>query len=119
MGRHATALPDAIHTGRTLANGVRLAVTPLPHAPHAHVCVLLRGGPMHETDGTWGLSHLVEHMVFRGAGPMRGRHLTAIKAPGAVFFGLDKVVGLGRRPLSACECAREPNARHSCERDSM
>ena len=71
MGRHATALPDAIHAGRTLANGVRLAVTPLPHAPHAHVCVLLRGGPMHETDGTWGLSHLVEHMVFRGAGPMK------------------------------------------------
>jgi predicted Zn-dependent peptidase len=37
-------------------------------AGHArcHVFVQLRGGPVHEDDRTWGLSHVVEHMVFRG-----------------------------------------------------
>ena len=28
--------------------------------------VQLRGGLVHEDDDTWGISHLVEHMVFRG-----------------------------------------------------
>jgi predicted Zn-dependent peptidase len=49
-----------------LQNGVRVIVCPLPHLSRAHVVVSLRGGPVHEGDSTWGLSHLVEHMVFRG-----------------------------------------------------
>lgn len=50
----------------TLSNGVRLVVAPLPHLARAHVFVQLRGGPVHEDDDTWGMSHFVEHMVFRG-----------------------------------------------------
>ncbi|HEY4220429.1 MAG TPA: insulinase family protein, partial [Myxococcota bacterium] len=49
-----------------LDNGVRIAVSSVPTRSRAHVFVQLRGGPVHECDDTWGISHLVEHMVFRG-----------------------------------------------------
>jgi predicted Zn-dependent peptidase len=49
-----------------LANGVRVVTAPVPSLSRAHVFVQLRGGPVHEDDETWGISHLVEHMVFRG-----------------------------------------------------
>jgi predicted Zn-dependent peptidase len=53
-----------------LSNGVRVVLAPMPRA-RTHVYVHLRGGPVHEDDSTWGLSHLVEHMVFRGTGALR------------------------------------------------
>ncbi len=49
-----------------LDNGLRIVTVPRPGLSRAHVYVQLRGGPVHEDDDTWGLSHLVEHMVFRG-----------------------------------------------------
>jgi len=55
----------AIATTR-LDNGVTVVTAPLPHHARCHVFVQLRGGPVHEDDDTWGLSHVVEHMVFRG-----------------------------------------------------
>lgn len=54
------------YTVEVLPNGVRIVVAPLPHLARAHVVVQLRGGPVHEDDETWGMSHFVEHMVFRG-----------------------------------------------------
>ena len=50
----------------TLANGVVVCTAPLPHHARCHIFVQLKGGPRHESEQTWGLSHLVEHMVFRG-----------------------------------------------------
>jgi predicted Zn-dependent peptidase len=41
---------------------------PLPHLHGATVVVALRGGPRHETPHEAGLTHFLEHMVFRGAG---------------------------------------------------
>ncbi|MCC7072594.1 MAG: insulinase family protein [Deltaproteobacteria bacterium] len=51
-----------------LENGVRVVAVPRPALSRAHVFVQLRGGPAHEDDDTWGMSHLLEHMLFRGAG---------------------------------------------------
>jgi predicted Zn-dependent peptidase len=53
-------------TTTRLPNGVRLVVVPVAHTTRVHVTAQLRGGPVHEDDSTWGYSHLVEHMVFRG-----------------------------------------------------
>ena len=50
----------------TLPNGLRIVTAALPHHARCHVFAQLKGGPVHETDQTWGLSHVVEHMVFRG-----------------------------------------------------
>lgn len=54
-------------TALRLDNGVRVVAVSRPSLSRAHVYVQLRGGPAHEDDATWGMSHLVEHMLFRGA----------------------------------------------------
>jgi predicted Zn-dependent peptidase len=51
---------------RTLANGVRLLAIPLPHVQSASVGVFLRVGSRDETPATSGLSHVLEHMAFKG-----------------------------------------------------
>jgi predicted Zn-dependent peptidase len=51
---------------KTLANGVRLLALPLPHAQSASVGVFLRVGSRDETPQTSGVSHVLEHMAFKG-----------------------------------------------------
>ena len=56
--------PDTLIT--TLANGVRLVAIPSPHLSTASVAVYVRSGSAHETRAQNGISHVVEHMVFKG-----------------------------------------------------
>jgi predicted Zn-dependent peptidase len=51
---------------KTLANGVRLLAIPLPHVQSASVGVFLRVGSRDETPATSGISHVLEHMAFKG-----------------------------------------------------
>jgi predicted Zn-dependent peptidase len=51
---------------KTLGNGVRLLAIPLPHVQSASVGVFLRVGSRDETPGTSGISHVLEHMAFKG-----------------------------------------------------
>ncbi|RYF71088.1 MAG: insulinase family protein, partial [Comamonadaceae bacterium] len=64
MGRnlhgHAAAV---LHT---LANGVRLLAVPMPHVQSVSVGVFLQVGSRDETPATNGLSHVLEHMAFKG-----------------------------------------------------
>ncbi len=50
----------------TLANGVRVAVLELPHLDSACVSVFVRTGSCHEGRAASGISHVVEHMAFKG-----------------------------------------------------
>jgi len=52
---------------RQLANGVQLLVLPLPHLATACVSVFVRAGSAHESRRLNGVSHFVEHMVFKGS----------------------------------------------------
>jgi predicted Zn-dependent peptidase len=63
---HLPPLPVVNVVESRLDNGVRVLTGAMPHHARCHVCVQVRGGPVHETDETWGLSHVIEHMVFRG-----------------------------------------------------
>ena len=63
-----------------LDNGVVVVTAPLPHHARCHVFVQLKGGPRHETDKTWGLSHLVEHMVFRGTAKHKDTRAVSLAA---------------------------------------
>ena len=58
-----------------LANGVTVAVDPMPGAQSAAVGVYTSVGSRSEPTALGGLAHLVEHMVFKGAG---GRDARAI-----------------------------------------
>lgn len=50
----------------TLANGVRLLAIPMPHVQSASVGVFLHVGSRDETPLTNGISHVLEHMAFKG-----------------------------------------------------
>ena len=50
----------------TLANGVRVVALPMPHLASASVSVFVRAGSAHESRALNGISHVVEHMVFKG-----------------------------------------------------
>jgi predicted Zn-dependent peptidase len=50
----------------TLPNGVRLLALPMPHVQSASVGVFLRVGSRDETPVTNGISHVLEHMAFKG-----------------------------------------------------
>ena len=51
---------------RTLPNGVRLLAVPLAHVQSASVGVFLRVGSRDETPASNGISHVLEHMAFKG-----------------------------------------------------
>ncbi len=50
----------------TLDNGMQLIVQPDRRAPTAMHMVWLRVGSMDEVDGTSGVAHVLEHMMFKG-----------------------------------------------------
>lgn len=62
-GSQAAAPAPQVHA---LANGVRVLALPLPHAETAAVSVFVRSGSAHETRRLNGISHVVEHMAFKG-----------------------------------------------------
>lgn len=53
-------------TRATLDNGLRAVAVPLPHLHTATITVVAKAGPRYETPASNGVSHLVEHMLFRG-----------------------------------------------------
>jgi predicted Zn-dependent peptidase len=53
-------------TVATLANGVRVVVLAMPGVGSASVSVFVRTGSAHESARLNGISHVVEHMAFKG-----------------------------------------------------
>ncbi len=52
----------------TLTNGVRVIADPMPGLESFALSVVVRGGARWEPEARNGWSHLLEHMVFKGAG---------------------------------------------------
>lgn len=50
----------------TLQNGLTVVTDPMPHIETATVGVWVEAGARHETAATNGISHLLEHMAFKG-----------------------------------------------------
>jgi predicted Zn-dependent peptidase len=50
----------------TLPNGLRVVIAPLPHLHTVCATFSVRGGSRYEQPEDHGLSHVVEHMIFRG-----------------------------------------------------
>ena len=51
----------------TLANGLRLVTVEMPHLHNAELVCYFATGGRHETEEFAGISHFLEHMLFRGA----------------------------------------------------
>ncbi|MDB5259015.1 MAG: processing protease [Candidatus Taylorbacteria bacterium] len=53
-------------TKTTLKNGLRLVTVPMPANPAVTVLVLVEAGSKYESKAESGISHFLEHMVFKG-----------------------------------------------------
>ena len=58
----------------TLPNGLRVVVTPLPHLSLASMVLFVRVGSRYEDPVDNGLSHLLEHVLFRGCSAFPDTH---------------------------------------------
>ncbi|MHB0868704.1 MAG: M16 family metallopeptidase [Chloroflexota bacterium] len=54
------------HNLRVLDNGLRVVATPMPHTRSASISVFVNAGSRYEGDLIAGISHFVEHMLFKG-----------------------------------------------------
>src|SRR5580700_11490885 len=61
------------HTA-TLANGLRVLVVPQPQLHRAHVALWARVGSRFEGRKDNGISHFLEHMIYRGTQRVRSAH---------------------------------------------
>jgi predicted Zn-dependent peptidase len=50
----------------TLNNGLRLITYPMPHLRSVSICIFIGTGSRYETDAEGGVSHFIEHLLFRG-----------------------------------------------------
>jgi predicted Zn-dependent peptidase len=56
-----------MYTKTTLPNGLRIVTAELPHTRSATVSIYVGAGSRYERDAEAGLSHFLEHMLFKGA----------------------------------------------------
>jgi hypothetical protein len=77
---HPRPLPSA--QTFTLSNGMTLIVQPDRRAPTAVHMLWVRVGSMDEVDGTSGVAHVLEHMMFKGTPTLAGRVFPPRGGPG-------------------------------------
>jgi predicted Zn-dependent peptidase len=58
----------------TLSNGLRVVAAPQPQLHRAHVALYFRVGSRFEDEKTNGLSHFLEHMIYRGTPRLPSAH---------------------------------------------
>jgi predicted Zn-dependent peptidase len=58
----------------TLSNGLRVVVSPQPQLHRAHVALYVRVGSRFEDEKSNGLSHFLEHMIYRGTARLPSAH---------------------------------------------
>ncbi len=62
------------HRSATLSNGLRVLAIPQAQLHRAHVALYVRVGSRFETPATNGLSHFLEHMLYRGTARLPSAH---------------------------------------------
>ncbi|MEY4267720.1 MAG: hypothetical protein RIS90_2255 [Pseudomonadota bacterium] len=89
----AQAQPAAGTTQFTLANGLTVIVKPDRRAPTAVHMLWLRVGSMDEVDGSSGVAHVLEHMMFKGTAELKpgefSRRVAALGGRENAFTGKD------------------------------
>lgn len=75
MAHASPRLPDADTHLAQLPNGVRVVTLRLPHAATACASVFVRTGSAHEPKALAGISHVIEHMAFKGTAARDARRI--------------------------------------------
>lgn len=74
MASMERALPANIHK-TSLSNGLRVVTESMPAVRSVSLGVWLNAGSRHETDPESGITHFIEHMVFKGTDRFSAREL--------------------------------------------
>lgn len=84
-----TAKEIPIFQKTTLDNGLRILTAPLPHLRSVAISIFLGTGSRYETDPQAGISHFIEHLVFRGTKKRPTSHdiSVAIEGVGGILNG--------------------------------
>ena len=64
--KSASQLPRSPYQGTTLPNGLPVALRPMDHVASVSVGIWVRAGGRYETSGISGVSHFLEHLLFKG-----------------------------------------------------
>lgn len=77
----------------TLSNGLRVVVAPQPPLHRAHVTLWVRTGSRFESARTNGISHFLEHMIYRGTRRVPSAHAVnlAFERLGGYLFASTQV----------------------------
>jgi predicted Zn-dependent peptidase len=81
------------YTAATLDNGLRVVMSPQPQLYRAHVSLWSRVGSRFETSEDNGISHFLEHMIYRGTRRMPSAHAVnlAFERLGGLLFASTQV----------------------------
>ena len=71
----------------TLSNGVRVVCDPIPGLQTVALSVVAAHGARIEDEARSGWSHLLEHMVFKGAGQRSARDIVEVIEAGVPRIG--------------------------------
>lgn len=103
----AAAQAPASVTQFTLANGLTVIVKPDHRAPTAVHMLWLRVGSMDEVDGTSGVAHALEHMMFKGTPTVKAgdfsRQVAALGGQENAFTNRDNTGFYQQIPASKLE----------------
>ena len=98
----------------TLANGLTVIVQPDRRAPTAVHMLWVRVGSMDEVDGTSGVAHALEHMMFKGTPDMKpgefSRRVAALGGRENAFTSRDATAYHQQVPASRLEAMMELEA---------
>ncbi|MDQ3059545.1 MAG: insulinase family protein [Pseudomonadota bacterium] len=91
----------------TLANGLTVIVKPDHRAPTVAHMLWVRAGSMDEVDGTSGVAHVLEHMMFKGTPAVKAgefsRQVAALGGQENAFTSLDSTGYYQQIPASRLE----------------
>jgi zinc protease len=98
----------------TLSNGMALIVKPARRAPTVAHMLWVRVGAMDEVDGTSGVAHALEHMMFKGTPDMKpgefSRRVAALGGRENAFTSRDATAYHQQVPASRLEAMMELEA---------
>ncbi|HLO98803.1 MAG TPA: pitrilysin family protein, partial [Fimbriimonas sp.] len=70
----------------TLSNGVRILVEPVTHVQSAAIGLWCKTGSRHENENEAGITHLIEHMLFKGTDKRTSKQIAeSIEGRGGVL----------------------------------
>ncbi len=90
----------AMHQKTVLDNGIRVLTASMPHTRSVSICIYVGSGSRYEDDEHAGISHYLEHMLFKGT----PRRQTAAEITGAIEQVGGMMNGSTDREITAYWC---------------